>query len=129
MPMPQEPCLPAAGQSPGPGWRPVVGRGQQRVPVHGEPVERGGHAEAARWAASAASASGSTSMNRDRYVRTPGVKVPDAELGESVVPAVGGDHVVRGLRPAVEADHRVDRPPRPDGEQSQSTMVPLPASP
>ena len=68
-----------------------------------------------------------------------------AELREGVVAAVGGDDVVPGLRAAVEADDGADlvlrwlRPPirlagctaavGVSGEQSQSTVEPLPASP
>ena len=81
----------AAGHLPGPVGGPVVRRGQQRVAVDGEPGRAGrGRPAAARWSASAASASGSTSMNRDRCVRTPGRKRARPELGERVVPAVRG---------------------------------------
>ena len=51
----------APGQLPGPVGGPVVRRGEQRVPVDGEPVRAGrARPTAARWSASAASASGST---------------------------------------------------------------------
>ena len=69
----------------------VRGLGGQRERVHQhEPGQVGGHA---------------------------GVNVPGAELGERVVPPVGGDDVVRRLRAAVEADHRVDRLPAVAGAE------------
>ena len=78
----------------------MVGLGRQRQRVHHhEPGQVGPHARR---------------------------NVPDAELGERVVPPVGQDDVVRRLPAPVEPDDRVDRT---GSAQSQSTTVPLPASP
>ena len=56
--------------------------------------------------ASAASASGSTTMNRDRWVGTP-CNVPEPNWANVWCRPSGSDHVVRGLRSPVEADDRV----------------------
>src|SRR6266542_8332 len=108
--MPQEPCLPAPRAVSrallAARWYGVV-TSALRSTVSRSSASR--TPRAARCPASAISASGSTSTCRDRCVRTPRGERSGAELGEGVVPPVGGDHVVRGLRAAVEADHRVDR--------------------
>ena len=120
MPMPQEPCRswPLAASRARLAAL-VVGRGEQGVAVHGQPVEARPRTPAeARWAASAASASGSTSTKRDRWVRTPGAKLPEPNWAKVWCRPSAVTHVVRRLRAAVEPDHRAGRIRGGAGEQS-----------
>ena len=77
-------------------------------------------------------------MNLDRNVRVPGVKVPEPNWANACGSPPGAEHVVRRLRAAVEPDDGLDRtaPLVPASRasralcaHSQSTIVPLPASP
>ena len=87
----------------------------------------------ARWAASAASASGSTSMNRDRWVRTPGVKVPEPNWANVWCrPSVVTTLCAAWAPPLNRTTAWTGRPPlnpAPPGEQTQSATEPFPESP
>ena len=104
--------VPPPSQLPGPVRGPMVGRGQQGVPVDGQPVERIAHADRGEMRGLGGQGQG-IDQHEARQVRPhPGRKAARPELGERVVPSVIGHHVVRRLRPAIEPDHRADRPAR-----------------
>ncbi len=77
MPMPHDPCRAAPRADSRARLAARWWRRQQRVAVHGEPVERVTDAERPQVIGLGGEGEGSTSMSRDRCVRTPGVNVPE----------------------------------------------------
>lgn len=113
------------GQLPGPVRGPVVRGRQQRLPVDREPVERVGHPHRGE----VVGLGGQGQRVHHHVPRQvgphPGAERPRPELRERVVPTVAQDDVVCRLRaPLKRITVWTGRVPH-----SQSTTVPLPASP
>ena len=100
---------PAPGHLPGPVGGLVIGRDEQGVAVHGEPVERVGDARRGQVGGLGGQRQ-RIDKDEARQVRPhPGGEAARAELREGVMPSVRGQDVVRRLRAAVEPDHRAGR--------------------
>ena len=101
--------VPAPSRLPGPVGGLVIGRDEQGVPVHGQPVQRVRDARRGQVAGLGGQRQRIDEDEAGQVRAHPGGETARAELREGVMSPVRGQHVVRRLRAAVEPDHRAGR--------------------